>query len=100
LDQTGRLLVPGDQSLVGGKWITSIIDDDAHLADLLQGFDAVVDIQFFVDVLQVGLDGHRCDINSCGNFLVAQSLSQQRKNFDFTFGANIAKAKQLKPKKE
>jgi hypothetical protein len=33
-------------------------------------------------------------------FHVAQSLSQQRKNFDFTFGANIAKAKQLKPKKE
>jgi hypothetical protein len=30
-------------------------------------------------------------------FHVAQSLSQQRKNFDFTFGANIAKAKQLKP---
>ena len=74
--------------------------EDADLADLLQGFDAVVDIQLFVDVLQMGLDGHRRDIKSGGNFLIAQSLSQQRKNFDFTFGANIAKAKQLKPKKE
>jgi hypothetical protein len=30
-------------------------------------------------------------------FHVAQSLSQHRKNFDFTTGANSAKAEQLKP---
>jgi hypothetical protein len=33
-------------------------------------------------------------------FHVAQSLSQHRKNVDFTPGAKIAKAEQLKPKKE
>ena len=65
-----------------------LMDDDAHLANLLQCFNAVIDIQFFVDVLQMGLDGHRCDIKSCGNFLVAQSLSHQRKNFDFSLGEN------------
>jgi hypothetical protein len=69
--------------------MSSIIVDDAHLADRLQGFDAVADIQFFVDVLQMGLDGHRCDIQSGGNFLVAQSPSQQRQNFDFTPGETV-----------
>jgi len=32
-------------------------------------------------------------------FHAAQSLINQRYNFDFTPGANIAKAEQLKPKK-
>jgi hypothetical protein len=39
--------------------------------------------------LQMGLDGHRCDIQSCGNFLVAQSLIKQRKNFGFTPGETM-----------
>ena len=65
-----------DESFDGGKRLASLIDD-ADLADLLQGFDAVVDIQLFVDVLQMGLDGHRCDIEPCGDFLVAQAFSQK-----------------------
>ena len=43
-------------------------------------------IEFSIDVLQMCLDGLCSDIESCGDFLVAQPVRQQSKDFLFALG--------------
>lgn len=47
---------------------------------------AIADIEFSVQAFQVRLDGLGRNKQPCGDFLVAQVLSQQFKNVIFTIG--------------
>ena len=74
--RVGRLSVSCGQTPAGRVRVGLTIVDDTDLADFVYRFDAVLGIHLIVDVLQVGLDGHRCDVEPCGDFLVAQTLGQ------------------------
>src|ERR1017187_2577040 len=53
---------------------------------LIQGFYFVLNLQFFVDVLNMLLDGFIADVKFGGNFLIQESFGEKVKNLFLAIG--------------